>query len=872
MNWRRWLQRDDREANLDRELSFHIEERVADMVRSGVSEEDARRRVRLEFGAAERVTEECRDVRPARWAETFLRDIRYAWRNLRRNPGFAAVAIATLALGIGGLTAMFSAFDTILIRPLPYADPDRLVMVWDDLSKSDDRTKSAPAPAEWFEWRRLNTVFTDLASTQPTEATLSGDAAPEQVPARKATGNLWSVLGVKPLIGRVFNDEEDRNGARVAVISYGLWQRRYGGSPDVLGRKIDVNDTPYEVIGVLPREFYFLPARDIDLWMPASFPAWMRTAFGWHDEEVVARLKTGVTREQAERSMAALSLQLTAKAFPRPHRTVVTSLREDITGKTQTALVVLLAASAALLLIACVNLANLLMSRGLARSREVAVRVALGAGRGRLAAQFLTESLVLAGLGALAGLALALPAMRFLARLVPETMGPVRLTLDWRVLAFSAAAAIAAALAFGLAPALRGSRTGPQDGLHEGGRGAAGARSYWFQHSLIVIETALAVALLTSGGLLLETFRHLRNTDLGVRREKLLTFETPLFRYKKFDRRDAFLTAVLEKIRAIPGVINAGATSQLPLKPNDASATFYWIAGQPRERIRDQVALIRLVTRDYFPTIGARLREGRFFEVSDRRSDAQVAIVNETFANRNFAGRSAIGAQFKFGNTGDKGYWYRIVGVVKEIHEVGMEEATRPAVYLLHEQGNNQLMIPPGGIAVRTAVEPASIVSAIRQAMWSIDKNQPMWRVQTLEDIFARQLTTPTQSTALMGAFALLALLLASVGLYGVLSYAVTQRTSEIGVRMALGATSREILLTFGKRGLVLTVAGLAIGLGLSTVASRFLSALLYGFRPDLIPTITVVSLVLLGVAALACLAPARRASRVDPVVALRSE
>jgi len=868
----RWLRRDDREVNLDRELSFHIEEKVAELVRSGVSEEDARRRVRLEFGAAEQVKEECRDVRPAYWAETFLRDIRYAWRNLRRNPGFAAVAIATLALGIGGLTAMFSAFDTILIRPLPYADPNRLVMIWDDLSKSDDRTKSDPAPAEWLEWRRLNTVFTDIASTQPTEATLSGDAAPEQVPARKATGNLWSVLGVKPLIGRVFSEEEDRNGARVAVISYGLWQRRYGGSPDVLGRKIDVNDTPYEVIGVMPHEFYFLPARDIDLWMPASFPAWMRTAFGWHDEQVVARLKTGVTREQAEQSMVALSLQLTAKAFPRPHQTIVTSLREDIAGKTQTALVVLLAASAALLLIACVNLANLLMSRGLARSRELAVRVALGAGRGRLAAQFLTESLVLAGLGALAGLALAMPAMRFLSRLVPETMGPVRLTLDWRVLAFSAASAIAAALAFGLAPALRGSWTGLQHGLREGGRGAAGARSYWFQHSLIVIETALAVMLLTSGGLLLETFRHLQNTDLGVRREKLLTFEIPLFRYKEFHRRDAFLTAVLEKIRAIPGVINAGATSQLPLKPNDLSATFYWIAGQPHESERNQVALIRLVTRDYFPTIGARLREGRFFEESDRHSDAQVAIVNETFANRNFAGRSAIGAQFKFGDTGDKGYWYRIVGVVKKIHEVGMEEAARPAVYLLHGQGNKQLMIPPGGIAVRTAVEPASIVSAIRQAIWSIDKNQPMWRVQTLKDIFAHQLTTPTESTALMGAFALLALLLASIGLYGVLSYAVTQRTSEIGVRMALGATSREILLTFSKRGLVLTVAGLAIGLGLSIVTSRFLSALLYGFRPDLIPTITVVSLILLSVALLACLGPARRASRVDPVIALRSE
>lgn len=680
------------------------------------------------------------------------------------------------------------------------------------------------------------------------------------------------MLGVRPLIGRVFNEEEDRNGARVAVISYGLWQRRYGGSPDVVGRKIDVNDTPYEVVGVMPREFYFLPSRDIDLWMPASFPVWQRTAFGWHDEQIVARLKAGVTREQAEQAMVALSLQLTAKAFPRPHRTIVTFLREDIMGHTQTALIILLVASAALLSIACVNLANLLMSRGLVRGREVAVRAALGAGRGRLGAQFLTESLVLAGLGAVAGLAIALPAMRFLAKLAPETMGAVRLTLDWRVLAFSAAAAIAAALVFGVAPAFRGSRIGPQDGLREGGRTAAGSRSYWFQHSLIVIETALAVALLTSGGLLLQAFRHLRNTDLGVQSEKLLTLEVPLFRYKEFGRRDAYVSTVLEKIRAIPGVINAGATSQLPLKPGDGSATFYWFSGQPRESERNQVALIRLVTQDYLPTIGAQLREGRFFEESDRHSDAQVAIVNETLANRNFAGRSAIGARFKFGNTGEKGYWYRIVGVVKEVHEVGMEEVPRPAVYSLHEQGSDQLMISPSGIAVRTAVEPASIVPAIRQAIWSIDKNQPIWRVRTLDDIFSRQLTTPTQSTALMDAFALPALLLASVGLYGVLSYAVTQRTSEIGVRMALGATSRKILLSFCRRGLVLTICGLVIGLGLSRVASRFLTALLYDFRPSLIPTVSVVSLILLGVAVVACLAPALRASRVDPVVALRSE
>ncbi len=619
----------------------------------------------------------------------------------------------------------------------------------------------------------------------------------------------------------------------------------------------------------MPREFYFMPARDIDIWMPPSWSPGRRRNFGWHDAQVVARLKPDVPLERAKAAMAALSLQMTANDTRRPHAAIVTPLREELIGKTQTALVVLLAASAALLLIACVNLANLLMSRGAARGREVAVRTALGAGRGRLIAQFLTESLVLAGLGAVAALALALPAMRFLETLVPETMRGVRLTLDWRVLAFSAAAAIAAALTFGLVPALRGSRLAPQDGLREGGRGAAGARSHWLQHSLIVIETALAVALLTSAGLLLQTFQHLRNTDLGMQSQHLLTFETPMFRYKDLDQRVAFVNAELEQIRAIPGVLSAGASSTIPLKVHDANATFYLLDGQSMDSTSTQVALMRVVTRDYFPTIGARLREGRFFDASDRRSDSPVAIVNETFANRHFPGRSAVGARFKYGQLDDKGYWYTIVGVVKEIHEVGMEEDARPAVYKLHEQAD-QVGSVPSSIVVRTSVAPESIVAAVQRAIWSVDKNEPVARIQTFEDIMARQLATPSQSTALLGAFALLALFLASIGLYGVLSYAVTQRTDEIGLRMALGATSNDILRTFGGRGMALTLGGLAIGLILAALAARLMATLFYGFQPDYLPAVALVSIVLLTVAALACFVPARRASRIDPTIALR--
>jgi putative ABC transport system permease protein len=799
-----------------------------------------------------------------------MTDLRFAFRQLLKNPGFTAVAVLTLALGIGANTAIFSAVDAVLIRPLPYADADRLVMIWDDDMRRTGSRKFFSTPPEWDEWRRHNTVFTDIAASQPGDAALSNDGEPEELPARKVSANFWTVLGAQPLLGRVFTEDEDARGTRVVVISHGLWQRRFGGAPDALGRKIILNDSPWEVIGVMPREFYFMPARDIDLWMPTSFSPGMLKNWGWHDVHCVARLKPGVTLQQAKEAMAALSLRVSAEHVKPARSAAVTALREELAGKSYTSVIMLLGASAAVLLIACVNLANLLMSRGAARRREVAVRAALGAGRRRLVTQFLVESLVLAGLGAFAGLALAIPFMRFLDTLVPETMAAVRLTLDWRVLAFSAAIAIAAGLTFGLAPAVGLSRLALQDALRDGGRGSAGGRSHRFQHSLIVLETALAVVLLTSGGMLLQTFQRLRQLDLGIRSEKVLTFVTPLFRYRDFDQRVAFVNAELEQIRAIPGVISAGAISRIPLTVNDQS-TFYMLAGQSSAEVNEQVALSRVVTRDYFLTVDARLREGRFFDPSDRRSESPAAIVNETFALRHFPARSPLGARFKFGRLGEQGYWYTVVGVVKEIRDRGVAEDLQPAIYRLHEQAD-QSVDKPSGIVVRTSVQPASIIPSIRKAIWSVDKNQPVARVQTIADIVTRQLSVPSQNTALLSTFALLALLLASVGLYGVLSYAVAQRTNEIGVRMALGATSNDILRSVCGRGLKLTLSGLAIGLVLAFVAARLMTTLFYGFVPDYIPITGVVSLILLAVAACACLIPARRASKVDPMEALRYE
>jgi putative ABC transport system permease protein len=853
--------RDQKESDLEREIRNHLDLEAEECGHDGA------RRV---FGNATLVKE---DVRAA-WGwprlEQLVRDVRYGLRQVRRNPAFSAIVIATLALGIGVNTAMFSAVDAVVIRSLPYAEAERLVMIWDDMSKIGDLSKLFPTPFEWYEWRSQNTVFTDIAATQPGDGIITGDGEPEKVPARKVTSNLWSVLGVQPMLGRAFTQEEDLQSVHVAMISYGLWQRRFAGAPDVIGRTMTLNGTPYEVIGVMPREFYFMPARDIDIWMPASFPAWMRTSIAWHDAHIVGRLKPGVTLAQAKDSMAALSLRVTAKDPRGPHPATVSPLREDLTGKTQTALIFLLFASAAVLAIACVNLANLLMARGTGRRRETAVRAALGASRGRLVTQFLAESFVLSGLGAVAGIVIAVPAMRFLETMVPDTMAAVRLTLDWRVLIFSAAIAIVATLAFGLGPALGGSQLALQTRMRDSARGSAGLRSYRFQHSLIVGETALAVALLTCGGLLLQTLYRLRQTDLGVQSEKLLTFETPLNRQKDFPRRVAFVNAELEKIRALPGVINAGAISRIPLTVTD-QATFYWLDGQSRSNIPQQVALTRVVTRDYFQTVGARLREGRFFDASDRFSDSPVAVINESFANRNYAGRSPLGQRLKFGELGPKGYWYTIVGVVKEIRDTGVAEGSRPTVYRVHEQ-SDQSNDQPSGIVVRTSVEPASIVSAVRQAVWSIDKDQPVARVRTFQEIVDRQLSTPSQSTALLGAFALFALALASIGLYGVLSYAVTQRTNEIGVRMALGATSLDILLSFGGRGLTLTAAGLVIGSALALIAARLMTTLFYGVAPDYIPAVAAVSVVLMAVAAIACLVPARRASRIDPLTALRHE
>ena len=797
-------------------------------------------------------------------------DLRNALRSMRKSPGFTATVVLTLALGIGANSAIFSVVDAVLIRPLPYADAARLVMVWEDASRVGF-PQNTPAPANWVDFRTQNTVFTDIAASRGSSFNLSGDGPPEQVFARRVTGNFWTVLGAKPLLGRIFTDDEDRQQTPVAVLSFGLWQRRFGGDAGVIGRKILLNDKPHTILGVMPREFYFLPSRLVDVWTPANFSPQDLANRGSHFLNCVARLKEGVTLGQAQAEMQAIARRIAAQhASARDLGAVVVPLRDQLAGSTKTALLVLLGGAGCLLLIACANVANLLLARGAARQRELAVRAALGAGRGRLVRQLLTESLALSALGAVAGLALAGLAMRFLETLVPLSMIAAPLSLDLRVLTFTSAATVLAGLLFGAAPALSVARFSIHDTLKQGGRGSTGSGREWVRDSLVVAETALALVLLTGAGLLIQSLYRLQQVDLGMHTDKVLTLFTILSRYPQHSQREAFYNSVLERVRALPGVVNAGYISSLPLTER-GNTSGYILQGQDEKDTATQDALFRVVTADYFQTMGVRVREGRLFSSADRANTELVTVVNETFADRHFRGRSALGTRLQMANWGPKFPWYTIVGVVKEIRERGIDVDLKPAVYLAHPQAAQAWPIPYA-LAIRTAVEPAALTSAVRQAIWAVDKDQPISRIRTMEQVVGTELALPRQNSALLGAFAGLAVVLACLGIYGVLSYAVAQRTNEIGVRMALGATPGSILTMVARRGLTLTAAGLVIGIAASVAAGRVIATLLFGVRPNDPLTVVAVSAVLVAVAFLACLVPARRASRIDPVVALREE
>lgn len=803
--------------------------------------------------------------------QTFLTDLKYGLRLLARSPGFALTAILALALGIGANTAIFSAVDAVLLRPLPYREADRIVMVWEDGTKFG-YPRNTPAPANYLDWARQNTVFQSMAATRSRSFNLIGDGNPEQLLARSATTAFFGVMGAQPVLGRSWTAEEDEKNIRVAVISYGLWQRRFGGERSVVGQSVNLSGEKFTVIGVMPRGFAF-PDRQVDLWLPASFPPSDLAKRGSHFLNVIARLKPGISAERAQTEMTGIATRL-EREYPNTNTgvgAIVVPLKDQIVGDTRIALLILLAAAGCVLCIACSNVANLLLSRATARQREIAVRMAIGAGRNRLIRQLITESLLISLLGGALGLAIAYGGLEILDALIPTGFAATKLSLDLRVLLFTLGVSVLSGVAFGVFPALQSSRLSLHDALKQGGRSGVGGRSHVFRNGLVITEVALALVLLVSAGLMIQTLVRLQSVDLGFQPDHLMTFRTtlPLLKYKTDADLRGYYARVLERVRAMPGVKAAGFASNLPFTARGNSNGFQ-IEGQPEPPPGTPTdALYREVTAGYLETIGARLRAGRTIADSDRGNAPYVLVINQFFEKRWFPKGGALGNRISFGRSKDGIIWYTIAGIVEDMKERGVDMDMKPAVYVPVEQSQ---MPQASYLAVRTVNDPTSVVNAVRQAIWAVDREQPIAAVRTMEEIIDLDFASRKQQMLLLAGFAGLALVLASLGIYGVLSYAVTQRTREIGVRMALGASTSSVARMVVRFGLGLTVSGLLIGIALALAATRAMRAVLFGVQSTDAGTYAGVVAVLLTVAFFACYIPARRAASVDPMVALRDE
>jgi predicted permease len=800
---------------------------------------------------------------------TLLADLRYGLRLLRQAPAFGAVAMLALALGIGANTAIFSNVHDLLLRPLPYADSDRLVMVWEDASFASF-PKNTPAPANYFDWKEQNRVFTDMAATRGNAANLTADGPPEQVVGRAVTANFFSVLGAGPLLGRTFTSEEDRAAAPLVIISYRLWQRRYAGDPSVIRRTMLMNGAPYTIIGVMPRDFLFRN-REHDYWIPAGFPPSARNNRGSHFLNVVARLKPGVSLAQAREDMTAIAKRL-ERQYPDNNSglgAVVVPLREELLGNTRTALLVLMCAAGCVLLIACANLASLLLARAVARRREMAVRAALGAGRGRLVRQMVTEGMLLSFCGGVLGLAVAMGGMQLLATLAPIGFATGRgVHVDATLLFFTLGLSALTGLLFSAVPALQVAGASLNDALRQGGRGGTGGRGTATRDGLVVLEVAAALVLLVGAGLMLRTLARLRAIEIGFRPDHLLTLRTTLPAAKYRNLQLAFFNRVVEGVRALPGVEDAAYGSMLPfLSPGNTQV--YRVEGRPLPPGEAGDALLRVATNDYLKTLGVRLVEGRLPDARDGDGAPPVIVINETLAKKYWTAESALGHRITM--TPEKPVWRTIIGVVKDVHERGYELEMKPGVYIPYAQMQDT-WAQPESLVVRVKGDPAAITGAVRRVIASVDPEQPVAGVRTMDDIIELDVADRRQQMTLLGAFAGLALLLASIGLYGVLSYAVTQRAREIGVRMALGATGSQVVRMVVARGLALTAAGLAIGTAGALAATRSMKTMLYGVEATDPTTYAGVAALLCAIAALACWIPARRASRTDPVTVLRME
>ncbi len=807
--------------------------------------------------------------------EALLQDLRYGFRALLANRGFATVTILTLALGIGANTAIFSMINAVLLRPLPYAEPERLVMVWEDASFAGF-PRNTPAPANYADWKTQNTVFEGMAAIRTQDFSLTGDGEPEKVSAYGVTADMFALIGVQPVLGRSFLPEEDRFGAdRVAMISDGLWQRRYGGEPGIVGQTIRLNGETYTVTGVMPPRFQLLDGA-VDVWVPIAFEPGELANRGSHYLTVVGRLKKGVSIDQAQAEMDTIMGRIAGEHLSASRMgVVVLPFREQVAGDVRLPLVVLLVAVGFVLLIACANVASLLLSRAINRRKEIAVRAALGASRTRMIRQLLTESVLLAGLGSALGLLLAYFSFAFLRHLIPEQMSlSTTLGVDGQVLAFTVLLALVTGVGFGVAPALIASKTDLNEALKQGGgRAATGTAGARLRSALVVAQVGLALVLLVGAGLLIQTLVQLSNQYSGLQATKVLTMETtlPSGRYDAHDQRAAFYDAVIDRVRSLPGVVSVGYTTSIPLDWKGGTNGFV-VEGRPPAPGLSYDANSRQVTADYLKTIGIALRDGRYFSEADVAGSMPVAIVNETMARQYWPDGDALGRRFKVGDPDEDVPWVTIVGIASDVRQMGVDLPVKAEMYLPHSQATYNQWLAPRTLVIRTTDDPARLVSAVRGEIRAVDPDQPVANVRTMDDLLAKETSIQRTGMTLLTAFAGLALLLASIGIYGLLAYFVAQRTPEIGVRLALGARPRDILALVLKKGMALVAVGTSVGLVSAFLLTRLISSLLFGVAPADPLTFASVPVVLVAVALVACYIPARRAARVDPNVALKYE
>ena len=800
-------------------------------------------------------------------------DIRYGVRMLWKNKAFTAIAVVALALGIGANSAIFSVVNTVLLRPLPYRDPDRLVTVWEDNSKVG-YPHDTPAPANYVDWRDQNQVFEGMAATADTSLNLTGAGEPERFDGKRVSANFFSLLGVDPQLGRGFLPEEDVAGANhVVVLSHGLWQRRFGSDPGIVGKSITLNGEAYTVIGVMPAGFQFL-SEDVSMWVPIAFTPQQAAQRQSHYLKIVARLKPGVTLERAQSEMSTIAARL-QQQYPDSNADLgatVTSLHEEVVGNIRPALLVLLGAVGFVLLVACANVANLLLARAAVRQKEIALRTALGASRLRLVRQFLTESILLAALGGVVGLLLSVWGVSLLRSFIPQNISQVKaITVDAWVLGFTLLVTLLTGVVFGLAPAVQASRFDLNETLKEGGRDNASTRGgNRLRAVLVVAEVAVSLVLLVGAGLLLNSFMRLRSVDPGFRADKLLTMSVvlPQQKYPDYARRRAFYTDMLRRVEALPGVRSAGVTNWIPLiRQGDSIGVA--VEGQPTPPGKPHVIVTRVVSPHYFGAMGIRLLEGRVFEEGKDRADSPcVVVVGESVARR-FWPDGALGKRVSPGEPQRPEDWCQVVGVVNDVKQMDLAAEPKQQIYFSYEQAD---FFAPRYLVVSTEGDPLALASTVRKTVWDVDRDQPVSNVNTMEGVLAESIARQRFTALLLGLFAGLALVLAAVGIYGVMSYSMAQRTREIGIRMALGAQKRHVLKLAVGQGLKLVFVGIVIGLVGAFALTRLMASLLYGVSATDPATLVIISLVLVAVALFASYIPARRAAKVDPLIALRYE